>query len=638
MKENSEQKTFPFAPSKSSMGKLNARYQGPWVIIEGLANESNAADALKKCTTLHVKKKEDPTDPTSPEILVPVEMAHIHGDNSYRIPAHMLDTASRVLDISPPAPRKASDNLAFNTFPVLASFSKVITRQGPLVPSGSQMWIINEEIKKDKKGEGAYIKAAMGGGKTMLCAHLLLANPDMRPAVLAGRSSADTKQLHTWLKKLLELNPEYNTEENRVIQWGASKSPNKKDKELLAQGKGIIVMTHRGVHNIPDDTKLLILDEAHCAATIATMTEIIKHGGSLERLYAFSGTPNMRNDRGERMITAFTGDISIAREHEDFEREGRVAPVHVNLHHFHAIGKYGHKEGTSYSEPSWGHSERNRLVERHKGRHRFVSDMTLALPPKEIRIIYTPTAGHAWEIASQIQKDLEDLLLGGKIDAMDALALMPLVLHAEGTGKKKKEGQGRIPLSPEAGGESNPEKKKTLSKKEMEEIVERLKAGKIRCAVVTDFLAVGVDTDKFDHIIDASGQMAKAMSLQRGGRAVRPREGKIAQIHIIVDNHNQQLFFPQKEKVKTLLSYYGLISPENVTGEPGKRGVTIYRKGTTQTYAKMNIHMACPTPKEDFDTSELLEKTRHDPNKDLWGGFLSRPGNKKTPENPEAQL
>lgn len=602
--ETTEQSTLPFIQSHQA---LELEIKGPWLSIKGADKNPGLISKIATASQVKIKVKEDPQDQGSKDITILFETYRIRENGVIQIPQGLATAVCN--SINRPVPNRIQDgHLYKHGLHLMEAVQKMETRQGDLIISPTQTEILCEAAVWDSKGYGTNINAAMGGGKTMVCAFLTLGAPELRPAVIAGRSDTDTRQLHAWMKRFLETNPEYDIPENQVILRVGGRTPNKKEQALLDQGKGIVVITHRGCHNIPSDTKLLVIDECHNAATMNTMNHIFDNGENLERVHTLSATTNMRRDGGDRLPAIISNTTQILKTHTQFEKEGRVTPMRIHLHHFHPDGKYCHHEGIPGSIPSYGYNLINRFVEKHRGRHKFVADVVLDIPGDEVKVIYTPKAEHALQIASAIQKEIRNRILMGTMDTISAFTNQPVIMHAEGTGKKVRKISpektlGMTSMNGEEGLELKQEqemlkKLRSTGKADLADMKARLLAGNLKCVVVTDFMAVGLDTDSIDHVIDASGQMAKAMSIQRSGRSVRPKEGKIANYYIIVDNHHETLFYPQRQKVKKVLEYYGLDGTSKPVQSLTGRGVTTTRRGIRNCWETIALFHACPDPEE----------------------------------------
>jgi hypothetical protein len=603
-----EEKTQTTLPFIRGFSDLELSIRGPWLEIRGAGSNPSVLPRVEKASMVKIRTKEDPRDQNSKEITVEIPTFRIREDGTIQVPQGLANQVCIALN-RPIPERKKDGTLYRHGLQVMAAIERLETRQGPLKITPTQMEILQETGLWESKGYGSNINAAMGSGKTMLCLFLAMASPELRPCVVSGRGETDTKQIHKAFLSFLEKNPEFKTPENHVILWGAGGLPRKADKKAMAEKRGILVVTHKGLHNIPEGTKLLILDESHTAATVATITNILDRGADLQRIDALSATGNMRPDGGDKFISILSNTTRVVKTHTQFEEEGRVSPVQLHIHHFHPEGKYCHTPGILGSAPSYGHSTQNQFAERHRGRHRFVADLLLDLPASAVKVIYTPRAEHAAEIAEAIKLEILNRVGLGAIDNMAAFLNQPVVMHAEGLGRKERLNPSPPPGNILSGQDPDPDaeqqlqkekdaakEKRRVNKENLLEMKKRLLEGKLKCVVVTDFMAVGLDTDVIDHVIDASGQMAKAMSIQRSGRGVRPRENKISHYHIVLDNHTPNLFYPQREKVLEVLRYYGLDGIDTPLTPLIGSGVALYRKGTRTTWSKISIRGACPDP------------------------------------------
>jgi superfamily II DNA or RNA helicase len=414
----------------------------------------------------------------------------------------------------------------------------------PVTLDPHQMEILETVRDHNKSG---LIEAAMGAGKSWLLLALVLGNRLLRPTAISGKGQKDTKQLLEKLNKLFLENPEF---EEQIMLSGLGRSLSKKDKETLAKDEGIIVCTHAGLQNLPPNTRLLVLDEAHAASTPKRVDKITKLP-NLKRVYGLTGTAGLRGDGGDELLESLIGKKIITKGHEHFESTGRVAPAQINAYHFTGKGIYAENPYRPDETPQEGYSLHSTWVENHRGRHEFISDLILSLPHNETKVIFVPHIVHAVRICKALEKKLQ--IMSGDLDITEKNNYKPIIFHAKADKKDRY----------------------FLSKEEREKRVGMLERGGVKVAVSTDFLSTGFDTNMIDHIIDASGQKAIIGNIQRSGRGIRPRtkeDGsiKINQIHTVLDKTHPILHKLGEKKFSALCAYYnhkeGLPNPTRAGG------------------------------------------------------------------------
>jgi hypothetical protein len=392
------------------------------------------------------------------------------------------------------------------------------------------------------------IEMPMGAAKSLILAWLIFSlrtdqgHQGLRPLILAGKSLTDTRQLYETLRLILQSNPQWQTPANHLCLELSGRGLKQADKLQLQQGNGILVTTHRSLHKIPKATKCILLDEEHAAATPAVLIKLMRHSQKCLRIYGTTATADMRPDKADRILNALIGPVLLRQQYRDYEPSGRLAPIHLHIYPFTGTGPYQHDPNNPFRQPS-GTSPYQTQVENHHGRHRFVAELLLSLPSEETKVMFLPTVRHAQKIHSALKALLRERIKENFISAQNAAQLLPIILHAQG---------------------SNQTKDPKLAHQIQQNLVKRLLAGEIKSAIVTDFLATGVDTDQIDHILDASGQAAKATNIQRSGRAGRPRKGKIAKLHVVKDEHPPYLHDLINTKVEAYARYYGFLDEENI--------------------------------------------------------------------------
>lgn len=396
-------------------------------------------------------------------------------------------------------------------------------------------------------GHGGMIEAAMGAGKSWLLLAIALGHPLLRPCAISGKGEKDTRQL---LEKIKELNAAYPEYAEPVMLSGLGRSLSKKDLKTLGEGEGIVVCTHAGLQNLPPNTKLLLLDEAHAAATTKRIKAVLALK-DLKKLYTLTGTAGLRGDGGDEALGTLSGGTLASKGHEDFETTGRVAPAQINAYNFWGKGIYAENPYMPDQTPQEGYSLHATWVENHRGRHQFVADLVAWLPDDEIKVIFVPHILHAIRLCKAIEKKIKELY--GDLTPQQRANLKPEIFHA----KADKNDRFYMP-------------------KEMREAkVAALVRGEIKLAVATDFLSTGFDTNVIDHVIDASGQKAIITNIQRSGRGSRPKmrpDGtpKITQIHTILDKTHPVMHKLGEKRLSALCAYYGhfegVENPERLGG------------------------------------------------------------------------
>lgn len=414
----------------------------------------------------------------------------------------------------------------------------------PITLDPHQLEILQEVRECNRSG---LIEAAMGAGKSWILLALVLGNRLLRPAAISGKGQKDTKQLLEKLSSLFEQHPEFR---EPIMLSGLGRSLSKKDRAILEQDEGIIVCTHAGLQNLPENTRLLVLDEAHAASTPKRVSKVTKLP-NLKRVYGLTGTAGLRGDGGDELLESLIGKKIISKGHEHFESTGRVAPAQINAYHFNGRGIYSENPYRPSETPQEGYSLHSTWVENHRGRHEFVADLILSLPHNETKVIFVPHIVHAVRLCKAIEKKIQEK--SGDLNISEKENYKPIIFHAKADKKDRY----------------------FMSKEERESRVSMLEKGIVKVAVSTDFLSTGFDTNMIDHIIDASGQKAIIGNIQRSGRGIRPRtkeDGsiKINQIHTILDKTHPILHKLGEKKFSALCAYYnhreGFPNPEREGG------------------------------------------------------------------------
>lgn len=405
------------------------------------------------------------------------------------------------------------------------------TNRFPIALEDSQKEILDAV---QKAGHGGMIEAAMGAGKSWLLLALALGHPLLRPCAISGKGEKDTRQLLEKLKALNEAYPEY---AEPIMLSGLGRSLSKKDHKVLEAGTGIVVCTHAGLQKLPPNTKLLLLDEAHAAATAKRITAVLALK-QIKKLYTLTGTSGLRGDGGDEALAALSGGILASKGHEAFEATGRVAPAQVNAYHFWGKGIYAENPFIPDQTPQEGYSLHATWIENHRGRHQFVAELATWLPDDETKLIFVPHVLHAIRLCKAIEKQINERR--GDLSPEQRDNLIPEIFHAQ----------------------ADKNQKFYMSKEVREKKIEALVQGKIKMAVATDFLSTGFDTNMIDHVIDASGQKAIITNIQRSGRGSRPRikaDGsiKITQIHTILDKTHPVMHKLGEKRFGALCAYYG---------------------------------------------------------------------------------
>jgi superfamily II DNA or RNA helicase len=383
-------------------------------------------------------------------------------------------------------------------------------------------------------GHGGMIEAAMGAGKSWLLLAIALGHPLLRPCAISGKGEKDTRQL---LEKLKELNKAFPEYAETVMLSGLGRSLSKRDLKTLAEGEGIVVCTHAGLRNLPANTKLLLLDEAHAAAT-AKRIKGVQALKNLKKLYTLTGTAGLRGDGGDETLATLSGGTLAVKGHEAFESTGRVAPAQINAYNFWGRGIYAENPYIPDETPQEGYSLHATWVENHRGRHQFTADLVTWLPHDEIKVIFVPHILHAVRLCKAIEKKINELY--GDLSPEQRANMRPEIFHAK----------------------ADKNDKFYMPKEVREAKVAALARGEIKMAVATDFLSTGFDTNMIDHVVDASGQKAIITNIQRSGRGSRPKtraDGtkKITQIHTILDKTHPVMHVLGEKKFSALCAYYG---------------------------------------------------------------------------------
>jgi superfamily II DNA or RNA helicase len=478
---------------------------------------SKGVDSLTKSCTIWVSEPgETPNSPPSLREFPLWEMK----DKSLWIPLACLN-------------RIKIEGVDWEVIPDLEAKTKLClkpTSRFPITLDEHQLEILEAVRNQNKSG---LIEAAMGAGKSWILLALILGNRLLRPAAISGKGEKDTKQLLEKLKKLQEEYPEFS---EPIILSGLGRAMSKKDKALLEQGEGIIVCTHAGLQNLPENTKLLVLDEVHAACTPKRITKMLALP-NISKIFGLTGTAGLRGDGGDELLEALIGPKLISKGHEHFEASGRVAPAQINAYHFNGKGVYAENPFMPDQAPQEGYSLHATWVENHRGRHEFVADLLLSLPHAETKVIFVPHILHAVRLVKAVEKKINERM--GDLTIAERQNLKPIIFHAKADKKDRY----------------------YLSKEERETRVKMLELGQIKMAISTDFLSTGFDTNMIDHIIDASGQKAIIGNIQRSGRGIRPRvkdDGsvKINQIHTILDKTHPILHKIGEKKFSALCAYY----------------------------------------------------------------------------------
>jgi superfamily II DNA or RNA helicase len=394
-----------------------------------------------------------------------------------------------------------------------------------------QLEILNTIKEKNKNG---MIQSAMGSGKSWLLIALLLGYPTLRPAVVSGKGKKDTKQLLEKLKELFKTNPDY---AEKIMVSGLGRKLSKSDKEVLSADEGIIVCTHAGLQNIPENTQLLLLDEVHTAASRARISKILRLK-EVQKIHGLSATINLRRDGGDQLLHALIGEVLIKKEHKEIEASGRVSAMQIYGYHFIGKGIYSVNPHVPEQEPPGGYSIHNQWVENHPGRHNFIADLILSLSHQETKMIFVPHIQHGLHLASALERKLFGK--GDDISKEERRNYNPVIIHSK----------------------ADKNDKHYLSEEEREARIQGLIDGTIKCVITTDALSTGFDTNIVDHIVDASGQMASITNIQRSGRSIRQRikpdgSPKIAELHIVLDKTHFMLHKTGEKKFKAICEYYG---------------------------------------------------------------------------------
>ena len=400
----------------------------------------------------------------------------------------------------------------------------------PIQLEKTQMEILESVQQKNCSGT---IEAAMGAGKSWLLLALLLGHPLLRPAAISGKGDKDTKQLLEKLKKLHHEYPEY---AEPLMISGLGRRLNKKDKKHLENGEGIVICTHAGLQNLPENTQLIILDEVHAAATHKRVSNLLQLK-EIKKAFGLTGTSGLRGDGGDQLIETLLGENLAKKTHANFEETGRVAPAEIKAYHFTGKGIYAENPFIPSQTPMEGYSLHATWIENHRGRHEFIADLALHLPHEETKVMFVPHILHAVRIAQAIGEKL--VRMYGDLTSEERENLKPIIFHAN----------------------SNKSDRFHMSKEERERRVTALQEGQIKMAISTDFLSTGFDTNMIDHIIDASGQKAIISTIQRSGRGIRPRilpngQPKINQIHTILDKTHPILHKIGEKRFAPLCAYY----------------------------------------------------------------------------------
>lgn len=414
------------------------------------------------------------------------------------------------------------------------------------------------------------IEMPMGAAKSLILVWIIFAlkigqkYDGLRPLVLAGKNIADSKQLYQTLDLILQANPQWRIPANHLCLQLSGRSLKRADTNALENGNGILVTTHKSLHKIPVNTKSILLDEEHAVPTPSVFTKLMRRSQKCLRIYGATATPDMRPDKADRLLEALIGPILLRQNYRQYEQSGRIAPMHLHIYPFTATGPYQHDPQRPYRQP-WGSTVYQSLVEHHHGRHQFVAELLLSLPVTETRVMFIPTIAHAQKILRAVRTLLQIRVSQKSISIENAQHLLPVLIHSHGTNQTSDVNEAQ-------------EIQKVL--------VANLLQGTLKSAIVTDFLATGVDTNQIDHIIDASGQAAKATNIQRSGRAGRPRQGKIAKLHVIKDEHHDSLYRLSNTKLEAYAEYYGFLkdhdlpaTSSNQAGHPTQSRVFLHPEG-----------------------------------------------------------
>jgi superfamily II DNA or RNA helicase len=447
---------------------------------------------------------------------------------------------------SEPSKAQASTEIAFDIEDAFQGIEKSKNRKGNAIAFDSiqrQACLSVAETNRSMR-----IELPMGAAKSLILAWIIFSlrtdqgHKGLRPLVLAGKSLADTRQLYETLGLILQSNPQWQTSANHLCLQLSGHALNQNDREQLRRQNGILVTTHRSLHKIPTNTKCILLDEEHAAATPAVISKLMRHSQKCVRIYGATATADMRPDKADRILNALIGPVLLRQQYRQYEQSRRIAPIHLHIYPFIPTGSFQHDPSDPYRQPS-GASAYQLHVENHRGRHRFVAQLLLSLPATETKLMFLPTIGHAQKIHRALKAILDNGIKENSISPEDAANQLPIILHAQGSNQTK-----------------NPE----IAHQVQQGLVQRLLEGQIKSAIVTDFLSTGVDTNQIDHILDASGQAAIATNIQRSGRAGRPRAGKIAKLHVVKDQQPPFLHQLMDQKLEAYARYYGFLADNNI--------------------------------------------------------------------------
>ena len=397
-----------------------------------------------------------------------------------------------------------------------------------------------EFLKLDPKQVAALAKALnqqrdgvleypMGGGKSLLIATILKAYPDLRPAVVTSASSPDSQQLAASLAIMTG-------EKTKLLGCASGKLTRQQKTALFARktaGPEIYVSTHNIFANkareqdddiIRNHAKLIILDEIHEACTVRRMTGLIKT--SPVKAFGTTATWLKNWNQGDRVMAdliATTRTPLVQVHHKDVEESGRITPMEIHCYDLD-------RASFNHDRPGYrGFGLMQNEVEFHDGRNRFVAHLCnhlMNLNARENRgviLAFAKTIGHARRI-------VRELCAIRGIDYADEHGLyyeQIAVFNAQ-----------------------LPEQEKIRKLAELE-------ARRTSIVFSTDTLARGIDYACIHDTVDCSGHLQVALTIQKSGRSVRTDgEGKIARMHMVIDDQTQEALRVISYKKKEALEKY----------------------------------------------------------------------------------
>ncbi len=263
-------------------------------------------------------------------------------------------------------------------------------------------------------------------------------------------------------------------------------------------GRITIAVTH-SVHKVPEDTQLVLVDEAHAVLTAGFCSKLARFGRA--RFFAFTASPEGRGDGGDGFMEPMFGPVLVTVPYSEAVATGNVVPIIARI--------YDVPTGPCVEQMSMKH-----LRDKHGIWHNVSRNNLIAHLAAEIH---------------QDDPEAQVLIMVDKTEHAYVLRrLLPFftVVTGEVDDEREKELRALGLLG---------EEEITCTKRMANQYKEDFSSGELRYAIATSKWSKGVNFLDLAYLIRADGLATPIGATQISGRLSRKGSDGLKEVGILID-------------------------------------------------------------------------------------------------------